>query len=158
VATEKQSASHLDLSVRRFQMLKKAGVFDATPGRARRNLDEDRVAYIRHLRRNSSGTASVYSDERTRLIKAQADRAELELQLRSEELVELSDVIDANGRMIVAARNRLRGMPNKIAAIVVTMTPGEAQTLMLTEVDAALNEIADGIQKLAGNDDPRIAQ
>ena len=55
--------------------------------RGRYELRSSTANYIRHLRKSASGRSSTTGDERTRLLRVQADAAELKLAVTREEYV-----------------------------------------------------------------------
>ena len=72
MATVSDVARHLDLSMARVGQLQLADVLPRSKGRSGLDLDECRVAYIRHLREAAAGRGDL-SAERARLAREQAD-------------------------------------------------------------------------------------
>ena len=93
MATIKEVADHLDLTSTRIHDLFNANVLIKSGKSGGQDLDDCRVRYIRYLRSLSKGkntNSGDLNEERTRLTKAQADRAELELQEKREEHLDYS--------------------------------------------------------------------
>ena len=83
MATIKSVAEHLDLSSVRVHDLFNENILIKSGKSGGQDLDDCRVRYIRYLRSLAKGKqhgSGDLNEERTRLTKAQADRAELELQ------------------------------------------------------------------------------
>lgn len=88
--------------------------------------------------------------ERARLIKAQADKTELEVAELHGELVRVDDVTDAWSQHISAARAKLLSLPSKAAPRVMPGRIAETQELLRNIIDEALNELAgDGLPERA---------
>ena len=83
-----------------------------------------------------------YDFEKERLTKAQADKTEIETEVLRANLIPREQVIEWYGRMVSAARSRLRSIPTKAAAVVATMSESEAEALLTRYIDAALNELS----------------
>ena len=83
MATQRDVAEHLDLSTKSISELITKGVLPSKKGRSPLNIDVCRHAYISYLRKlagyhKKSGSGDI-AEEKTRLTKAQADKAELEV-------------------------------------------------------------------------------
>lgn len=105
----------LNLSQTRIDQLVTAGVLPKPIGRGRFDLTASTRAYLQYLRSHTKGTLA---EEKTRLTKAKADREELNLAVRSKELIEVSTVekvVFEKGRQI---RDALQSIPDRIAGIV----------------------------------------
>jgi phage terminase Nu1 subunit (DNA packaging protein) len=68
------------ITARQVQNLTKSGVFERT-GRGQYNVDDCVAAYIRHLKEQLKGDSESLTEQRTRLVRAQADQAELDLEV-----------------------------------------------------------------------------
>ena len=84
MSTQKDVAEHLDLSVKRISELIRDGILPSKKGRSPLNIDVCRIAYISYLRKlggynKRSGSGDI-AEEKARLTKAQADKAELEVE------------------------------------------------------------------------------
>ena len=81
MATQRELAEHLDLSTKRISELIRDGILPSKMGRSPLNLDVCRIAYISYLRKlggyNKRSGGGDIAEEKTRLTKAQADKAEL---------------------------------------------------------------------------------
>lgn len=87
--------------------------------------------------------ADSFQAERTRLTKAQADKAEIEAAELARELVRTEDVKLTWGELVAAVRAKLLSLPSKLAPLLAP--PGkvaEAQALAETMVHEALSELA----------------
>jgi len=55
MATQKEAAGHIDISVRHFRRLAKSGVLPTSKGRGGYDLDGVRISYIKYLRGVATG-------------------------------------------------------------------------------------------------------
>lgn len=94
---------------------------------------------------------TTYHGWRTRRERAQALQAERELRVRGGELVEVEAVIAILARRFGVARDRLLGIPSRVAPQVAGLGVHEAGALLEAEILAALEEIS------AASDDVRRA-
>ena len=140
----------LVITPRRLQQLTKEGHIPKAE-RGRYELVPVVQAYIRYLRdRSVKGDVSDddYGSHKTRLVKAQADSAELQAAVMRGELVTKDAVRNGWQAMIAAARSRLLSLPTKMAAQVLTAeTLPEAETILRRQINDALAELgrADGL-------------
>ena len=82
---------------------------------------------------------------RQRLVVATADMREVELAQACGDLIEIEVAQTLWQRMIVSFRNKLLLIPTKLASQVITCKdPSEAQTLMESDIQEALNELSHG--------------
>lgn len=119
MATQNDVAVHLDLSQQAVSKLKNAGTLTTGPGRSGYDLDDCRVAYIRHLRNSAAGRDSTrigsLEAERARLAAAQAEAAERKNARDRRELVPLLDVTNAVTGLIEVVKGRLMQVPARVA-------------------------------------------
>ncbi len=86
-----------------------------------------------------------FTSQRERLHSAQAEKAELDLAVRRGELLEAEEVVKTWSDHIVRAKLRLRSIPHRVAAQVAAKnSPAQVASLLLDEIDAALDELAHG--------------
>lgn len=136
-------AELLGLSPRRVQQLVADGVI---PKAAHGSYDLGRSirAYLKHLK--GDGLASVpkdYTAERTRLVKAQADKAEMEVALQRGDLWNKDDVAAIWSDEILRCRSRLLVIPSKVAPVLAAISiPAEVQDVLKCEIYQALSELA----------------
>lgn len=115
----------LDLTERRVQQLARDGVIPAStrsgPDRGRYDLVGTVRGYVRYLReqatRSQTGTAD-FGVERARLIKAKADLAEMDAQIRRGDLLPAGDVEEAWIAVLARLRARLLVLPDRLAPLV----------------------------------------
>lgn len=82
--------------------------------------------------------------QRARLAGAQAERAELDLAERKGELMNCEDAAREWGGLVLAARNRMRGLPTTLAPVFAGMDNAEViAARMIAEIDAALLELSE---------------
>jgi len=144
MATRKEVADHLDMSTKTLARLITEGIIDARQ-KVGVDLDQARVAYIRHLRRDATGrpVTGDYSEERTRLTKAQADKAEAEVESIRGITVEAGTVVRYWGELISNARARLLALPSAITPRLQAAEDSHEMVELLTEeVEHALDELA----------------
>tara|TARA_R100000655_G_scaffold37044_1_gene71660 strand:+ start:64 stop:564 length:501 start_codon:yes stop_codon:yes gene_type:complete len=148
MATQREAAEHLGLSVKSISQLIKNGVLPSKRGRSPLNIDVCRHAYISYLRKLSgyhktSGTGDI-AEEKTRLTKAQADKAELEVSELEGKLIPAQLVQDTWTDFVANVRAKLLGMPSRLAhQMIATEDYAEAEKLLKDCVYDALNELAE---------------
>jgi phage terminase Nu1 subunit (DNA packaging protein) len=151
MATQRELAEHLDLSTKRISELIRDGILPSKMGRSPLNLDVCRIAYISYLRKlggyNKRSGGGDIAEEKTRLTKAQADKAELEVSELEGQLIPAQLVQDTWTDFVANARAKLLALPSKIAHQVIALDKyAEAELLIKENVHDALSELAeDGI-------------
>tara|TARA_Y100000004_G_scaffold197143_2_gene270014 strand:- start:6818 stop:7330 length:513 start_codon:yes stop_codon:yes gene_type:complete len=147
MATQKDIAEHLDLSVKRVSELIRDGILPSKKGRSPLNIDVCRFAYISYLRKlgqynKKSGTGDI-AEAKTRLTQAQADKAELEVSELEAKLIPAELVADTWIDYVANARAKLLGLPSRIAHQVITVDKyAEAEEIIKEQVHEALNELS----------------
>jgi len=151
LATQREVADHLDLSVKRVSELIRDGILPSKMGRSPLNLDVCRVAYISYLRKlggynKKSGTGDI-AEEKAKLTAAQARKAELEVEQLEKTLIPAQLVEDTWVDYVSNVRAKLLGLPSRVAHQVITVDKyAEAELIIKEQVYEALNELAeDGI-------------
>lgn len=81
--------------------------------------------------------------ERTRLTRAQAERAEIENERIKERLLDRDEVIAGVERIFVALRARLLAIPSKFAPLVAGHTAPEVREILDREVRICMQDMAD---------------
>lgn len=142
MATQAEVGKHLDLSDRSVRELLDRGVL---PNARRGGLDLDacRVAYVRHLREMAAGRAAGpagddLTAERARLAREQADHYAMKNAAMRRELVPRSEITRAVTAAFQIVRDRLTGLPARLAGPLARVTDQEAVRLRLAD---ALNEV-----------------
>ena len=105
----------LSLSETRVAELVKSGVLPQPKGRGKFDLVASTRAYLQYSRSHTKGTLA---EEKTRLTKAKADREELNLAVRSKELIEVATVEKVVFEKARQIRDALQSIPDRIAGIV----------------------------------------
>lgn len=99
----------------------------------------DCVAWMMQRERDRVAATGPVSEQRARLLRAQADRAELDARQRAGELVLARDVDRELGRALRMLRDRILGVPDRCAPILAAETETSTVHLLLTaELRAAL--------------------
>ena len=147
MATQRDIAEHLDLSVKRVSELIRDGILPSKKGRSPLNTDVCRFAYISYLRKlggynKRTGTGDI-AEEKTKLTAAQARKAELEVEELEGQLIPAQLVEDTWIDYVANARAKLLGLPSRIAHQVITVDKyAEAELIIKEQVHEALNELA----------------
>jgi len=153
LSTQKDVAEHLDLSVKRISELIRDGILPSKKGRSPLNIDVCRIAYISYLRKlggyNKRSGGGDIAEEKARLTKAQADKAELEVEQLEKLLIPAQLVKDTWSEYVSSSRAKLLGMPSRIAHQLITIDKySEAELIIKEQVYETLNELAQhGIPK-----------
>ena len=148
MATRKEVAEHLDLSLVSISQLIQKGVLDVKQGRNPMDLDLCRRNYINYLRQlggynKRSGSGDI-AEEKTRLTKAQADKAELEVSELEAELIPASLVQSTWTDYIANVRAKLLALPSRVAHLVITTDKYvEAEQIIKEQVYESLQELAE---------------
>lgn len=148
MATQRELAEHLDLSVKRISELIRDGILPSKMGRSPLNLDVCRIAYISYLRKlggynKRSGTGDI-AEEKTKLTAAQARKAELEVEELEGNLIPAQLVEDTWSDYVSNARAKLLGIPSRVAHQVITVDKyAEAELIIKEQVHEALDELSE---------------
>ncbi len=138
-------SSLLMLSDRRVQQLTKEGVIPKAE-RGRYELRPAVQGYIRYLQERTHGHSSSPADyhvEKARLVRAQADRAEVELNELNGSLVSCADVEEQWADLLANMKARLLALPAKLAPLLVQETEVSGHTAVVSEgVDEVLREFS----------------
>ncbi len=147
MATRKEVAEHLFMTVQNVAKLIKDEVFSVKPGPSPLELDYARRQYIEHLQKRGrfhlkDGTGDI-TEEKTRLTKAQADKAQLDVAVLEGKLIPTDMVEQTWLNYIANCRARLLTLPNKVAHLVVACDEfQEAEKIIKESIYEALEELA----------------
>lgn len=145
MATGKEIAEHLDITPEWVSKLKTMNILPHTPGKPL-DVDRCRVAYINYLRNKARMTSNTddgtITEHKTRLTSAQADKAEMEVQVLSNTLIRAEEVRATWTEFVSNVRAKLLTIPAKLAHQVIGLENyGEAEELLTNEIYEALNEL-----------------
>jgi len=154
MASQKAVGLHLDLSQAAVSQLVSAGVFRAHGGRGTLNLDECRVAYVRHLREMAAGRAPAAEGdepldlvtERARLARAQAEAQERKNRKEEGELVEVEVAKSVMFDCARQARDAWIGWPARVGpmmAVDLGLEPGRVIEALHEHVHQQLVELGE---------------
>jgi phage terminase Nu1 subunit (DNA packaging protein) len=146
MATNKEVAEHLDCSPEWVSRLKSQNILPSAPGKSM-SLDQCRVAYINYLRTKARMTSNTddgtITEHKTRLTSAQADKAEMEVQVLSSSLIKADDVRTTWTEFVSNVRAKLLNLPAKLAHQVIGLDHyAEAEELLTNEIYETLNELS----------------
>jgi len=142
-------ASLLDLTVRRVQQLVKEGILPKPTERNKYDLVACVRAYVRYLRGGEIESDS--HTQKTRLLKARAAKAEIEVQVMSGELLRFEDVEIVWMSVTGSIRSRLLSLPGKAAHAVLPLTTYQETE---EELRGFVNEL---LTELATNDAEQLS-
>jgi phage terminase Nu1 subunit (DNA packaging protein) len=138
-------AKLLNLTERRVQQLAKEGVIPRAE-RGKYELAGAVRGYIAYLQERAEGRQVETRDahaERTRLIKAQADKTELEVDERKGALIPAERVIEAWEQLVSAFRARVLALPSKLVPRLASLNAvTQIQEVIAAGVREALEELA----------------
>jgi len=140
----KTIARLLDLTERRVQQLAREGVIPKAEN-GRYDLVAAVRGYVKYLRDRAMGGGAPPDAhaERARLLKANADKVELDLAERRQELVPVDEAAALLERVIVAVRARVLAIPTRAAPLVRgKRRTAEVRDVLQTLTDEVLHEIA----------------
>jgi phage terminase Nu1 subunit (DNA packaging protein) len=146
MATQTEIAEHLDISPQRVRDLLNQGVLTRGHGRNSLDIDESRKNYIRYLRGRSKGLQNNSGDlneEKTRLTKLQADKAQLEVQEMEQSLVSVERITEEWVGYASNVRSKLLALPSKVShRVQAAETYAEAEKILKEAVYDALHELS----------------
>lgn len=156
MATQVEVSKHLGVSTTVISDLTGRGVLEKT-GRNGYDLEQCRLAYLKHLRDAASGRAASgdldLGAERARLAKEQADAKEMENAVERGELVYIEKVAKQFEAQLTKVRTKLLAVPTKVAAEAhAAATVKEVREIVETAVVEALDELV-GYDKQATDEE-----
>tara|TARA_R110000824_G_scaffold317820_2_gene504991 strand:- start:2973 stop:3494 length:522 start_codon:yes stop_codon:yes gene_type:complete len=145
MATNIEIAKHLDCSPEWISRLKSQNILPSAPGKPM-DLDRCRIAYINYIRSKARMTSNTEDgtiiEHKTRLTSAQATKAEMEVQVLSNELIRAEDVKNTWLEFVGNIRAKLLNLPSKLAHQVIGLEEyAEAEELLTEEIHEALTEL-----------------
>lgn len=147
----------LDLSERRVQQLSREGVIPKAE-RGQYDLIGSVRGYVRYLRDQAARAqagAPDYAAERARLIRAQADLAEMEAEEKRGALIPADQVEEAWIAILTLVRTRLLALPDRLAPQVFERsTVADVHALIRTAIREVLNDLADTDVQLKSDIEP----
>lgn len=153
MTTQADVAAHLDLSDRQVRNHITNGVLAEYP-RGEYNLDECRVAYLRHLRDLAQGKRGNenpgadledvidFNRERARKMKLDGDKQEFELHRLRREWAPISLITESLAFVATGANAILQSLPMRVKSRLPDLTVKEFETIQ-AEVALAANAITD---------------
>lgn len=135
--SQKDVAIWLAIGARHVRELTTKGVLTQTPHGY--DLKASVHAYLAFLRSTTGGV----TEERERLLKAQADMGELKVRQRTGELVLRSAVAKQTFDAVRQARDRIQNIPDRVAGILAAETDQRTiHTVLTTEIHQALEDLS----------------
>lgn len=138
-------AKVLNLSERRVQQLVREGILPK-PIKGKYDLIACVRAYIKYLQERAFGKDAAPQDthlERARLLKAQADKTELEVDTLRGNLIPLEQVESDWRGIVMACRSKLLSIPSRSAFQIATLSDThEIERFLKRSIYEALNELA----------------
>lgn len=141
----KTIAKILNLTERRVQQLAKDGVIPKAE-RGKYDLVGSVRGYVKYLQDRALGNEATPTDlqtEKWRLIKAQADEKELQVEQLRGSLILRTEVLEYWQSMLASMRARLLSIPSRSAPIIITAsTVSDVEQVLTLHVHEALAELA----------------
>ena len=151
-------AKLLMISERRVYQLVNDGVIPKTE-RGRYEIEGAVQGYIKFLQERSVGSSPAaidYNIEKARLVKNQADKAELEVETLNGNLISKADVLDAWESMLVDIKTKILTIPAMISPVVATEdVPGVVQEIIDRALRDALGDLSSYEQRTSNADTDR---
>lgn len=121
------------------------GVFMAV-GRGRYDIFDCVQKFVDHVKRRHDtrrADTADFGEEKARLTRAQADKAEMEAKEMAKELVRVDDVLEEWQGILASVKGKLLSIPSKAATLVAVETnPALCQVLIDDMIRETLNELA----------------
>ncbi len=136
-------ANALGLSEKRVKQLTEEGILEeVAPGYY--GLKESIQSYIRYLQnKNGDDGSTDVGKEKYLMTKAKREKIEAEVALIKGELHKASDIENAMGKILVAFKAKMLGLPHKVLPqIIATQDKNEIVEILRTAVYDALEELA----------------
>ncbi|WP_341792980.1 hypothetical protein [Rickettsia endosymbiont of Ceutorhynchus obstrictus] len=140
-------AEWLNLTDRRIQLLVKDKVIPK-PDKGKYDLKACTQKYVKYLQQRAfgkTGTDSIDQHaEKSRLIKAKADKAELEVQILESKYMEVSEVEFEWSNLVLAFRSKMLALPTKLVRSLAEAGGNfvEIEKILETEIYEALLELS----------------
>ena len=111
------------------------------------------IGYLQVRAGSRSGVSADYGEERARLTKAQADKAEMDAAVMAGKLVEVDQLVSQWEMMLTAVKTKILAMPSKLAPVLADEDqPGIIQEVIDTYMREALEELASYGTSTGGED------
>jgi hypothetical protein len=131
-----ETSRHLDVSREAIRRLEASGVLRQEAGGGF-DLDETRLAYIRHLRERPMKSA-----KRERLYEVQTELREHELAVRRHDYVKLKDYEETYKFLVMAVRSIAYAMGNSLIMTLNARTDRDTRHLIDTHINRYLHAVA----------------
>lgn len=145
------------LSERRVQQLVKEGVIPKTE-RNRYELAPAVQGYIRFLQERMVGNTAApidYQNEKSRLVRIQADKAQIELDQMNEALIETSEVAKEWESILSDMKSKILSVPTKAAPLVRDETSTSViMDILQSFIDETLHELSTYGKNIESASDP----
>lgn len=147
VTTHKVSdiAKALALSTRRVQQLVKEGILPLSVS-GKYDLSGCITAYKKYLQQQIGKNASPsnLNSEKLRLLKAQADKAELEVQILEDKYIAVTEVELKWASLLIAFRSKMLALPTTVARQLIALNNDFSKIVnyLETEIHSALLELS----------------
>ena len=141
-------AKLFNLTERRIQQLAKDEIIPRA-ARGKYPLLGVIQGYVAYLQDRALGGELMPADmhvEKSALVRAQREKAEIEVLMLKGALIQREQVDAALGNLITACRARLLSIPTKAAAVAVSMTEAEVEGLLTDQIHEALHELSRSIE------------
>jgi phage terminase Nu1 subunit (DNA packaging protein) len=140
-------AKLFNLTERRIQQLARDGIIPKPERNGRYDLVGCVQGYIKYLQDRSAGRTEIEPQdtyiERARLLKAQADKTELEVKAMNGELIAADEVESLWSGLVASFRSRLLALPVRCAHKVLSLkTYPEIESTLRAHVFEALSELS----------------
>ncbi len=127
--------------IRRIQQLTKEGVLPKIR-HGKYDLVATCNAFVRYITRDTKSESKSETQERLRLLSAQADRAELEAAEKKGELVTADGVAEAWLRVGADLRQKILSVPTRSAPVCEGKNVAEIQVIISDNINDALGEFS----------------
>jgi|TARA_R110002167_G_C12320755_1_gene619115 phage terminase Nu1 subunit (DNA packaging protein) len=145
------------LTERRVQQLVKEGIIPKTE-RNRYELAPAVQGYIRFLQERMVGNTAApidYQNEKSRLVRIQADKAQIELDHMNEALIETSEVAKEWEAILGDMKSKILSVPTKAAPLVRDETSTSViMEILQSFIDETLHELSNYGKNIESASDP----
>ncbi|HUX58133.1 MAG TPA: hypothetical protein VMV77_14240 [Bacteroidales bacterium] len=137
-----QLAILFDVTERYIQRLAKDGVIIKTK-RGFYDLAGSVRGYIKFLRDAAEGKSVDLEEQKKRLYRLRADKAQIEIDLAKAEVINVDEAMKAWGQVVMIVRSRILAIPKKTAPLMVGIKRiAEAEDILKRVTNETLRELA----------------
>jgi phage terminase Nu1 subunit (DNA packaging protein) len=151
IVTEAGLAEFFDVTDRTVRGLAERGVIERA-GAGVYRLKAATRAYVGHLRERAAGRENSVTQQRERLVRAQAERLERENEIARGDVIPRSEAVAAWTQYIQFCRSKLLALPTRLAPLVAERPLADVRETLTDAVHEALSELTETEIEIVNDD------